>query len=181
MQIDITNRPGNSAARVSLDAGETITAEGGAMIAMSGNVSVETTTQKRDSGSILGALKRMMTGESFFLNHFTPSGEGGEVYFGTVMAGDMMEYQLDGPGLLVQGRAELPATAAAAAAAGLPAVERGDCPPGSSSLGAGGKNGRPVDSKNRRTTPPPTACLFLRASVSRRASSSAGGYTRWSE
>ncbi len=103
MQIDITHRPGNSAAKVSLDAGETITAEGGAMIAMSGNVSVETTTQKRDSGSILGALKRMVTGESFFLNHFTPSGEGGEVYLGTVLAGDMMEYQLDGPGLLVQG------------------------------------------------------------------------------
>jgi uncharacterized protein (AIM24 family) len=51
MQIDITHRPGNSAAKVALDAGETITAEGGAMIAMSGNVSVETTTQKRDSGS----------------------------------------------------------------------------------------------------------------------------------
>ena len=29
MQIDITHRPGNSAAKVSLQAGESITAEGG--------------------------------------------------------------------------------------------------------------------------------------------------------
>ena len=32
MQIDITHRPGNSAAKVSLQAGESITAEGGAIV-----------------------------------------------------------------------------------------------------------------------------------------------------
>ena len=47
MQIDITHRPGNSAAKVSLQAGESITAEGGAMIAMSGHMQVETTTHKK--------------------------------------------------------------------------------------------------------------------------------------
>ena len=103
MQIEITHRPGNSAARVSLQAGETITAEGGAMIAMSGDMLVETTTHKKDSGSILGALKRLVTGESLFINHFTPGSNGGEVYFGTALSGDMLEYNLNGPGLLVQG------------------------------------------------------------------------------
>ena len=57
MQIDITHRPGNSAAKVTLQAGESITAEGGAMIAMSGHMQVETTTHKKGEGSILGALK----------------------------------------------------------------------------------------------------------------------------
>ena len=103
MQINITHRPGNSAAKVSLEAGESITAEGGAMIAMSGHMQVETTTHKKDQGSILGALKRLVTGESLFLNHFTPSGGPGEVYFGTALSGDMMEYNLNGPGIMVQG------------------------------------------------------------------------------
>lgn len=103
MQIDITHRPGNSAAKVSLESGESITAEGGAMIAMSGHVQVETTTHKKDSGSILGALKRLVTGESLFLNHFTPNGGPGEVYFGTALSGDMMQYDLNGPGIMVQG------------------------------------------------------------------------------
>lgn len=102
MQIEITHRPGNSAARVHLEAGESITAEGGAMIAMSGNVEVETTTHKKDSGSILGGLTRLLAGESFFVNHFTSSGQPGEVILGTTLSGDMMEYQVDGPGLLVQ-------------------------------------------------------------------------------
>ena len=103
MQINITHRPGNSAAKVSLEAGESITAEGGAMIAMSGHMQVETTTHKKDQGSILGALKRLVTGESLFLNHFPPSGGPGEVYFGTALSGDMMEYNLNGPGIMVQG------------------------------------------------------------------------------
>jgi len=103
MQIDITHRPGNSAAKVSLQAGESITAEGGAMIAMSGHMQVETTTHKKGEGSVLGALKRMVTGESFFINHFTSAGAPGEVFFGTALSGDMMEYNLNGPGLMVQG------------------------------------------------------------------------------
>ena len=51
------------------------------MIAMSGHMQVETTTHKKDQGSILGALKSCFQWESLFLNHFTPSGGPGEVYF----------------------------------------------------------------------------------------------------
>ncbi|MBC8324091.1 MAG: TIGR00266 family protein [Verrucomicrobia subdivision 3 bacterium] len=103
MHVDITHRPGNSAARVSLQPGETVTAEGGAMIAMSGNMNVQTTTHKRDQGSILGALKRLVTGESLFLNHFTAQGAPGEVFFGTALAGDMMQFEMGhGPAMLVQ-------------------------------------------------------------------------------
>jgi uncharacterized protein (TIGR00266 family) len=54
---------------------------------------VETTTHKRGSGGVLKALKRMLTGESFFLNHYTAT-QPGEVILGTQLAGDMMRYDL---------------------------------------------------------------------------------------
>jgi len=83
MEATIDYGPGNAAAKVSLAAGETFTAEGGAMIAMSGDMSIETTTHKKGSGGILKAAKRMLAGESFFLNHFTAGPEGGEVWLAT--------------------------------------------------------------------------------------------------
>ncbi|MDF2446461.1 MAG: hypothetical protein K0S46_1697 [Moraxellaceae bacterium] len=102
MQIDFMHQPGNTAARVVLAPGETLTAEGGAMIAMSGYLGVETTTHKKGSGGILKAVKRMIAGESFFMNHFSASDRGGEVWLGSTLAGDMMRYELDNETLIVQ-------------------------------------------------------------------------------
>ena len=79
MDIEILHGPGSSAARVALESGETLTSEGGAMVSMSGDMNISTTTMKRDQGGILKAMKRMLSGESFFLNHFTPGYDGGEV------------------------------------------------------------------------------------------------------
>lgn len=102
MQIEILHRPSNSAAKISLAGGESITAEAGAMIAMSGNMGIETTTHKRGKAGILKALKRMIAGESFFLNHFTAGSGGGEVWLATTLSGDMFEYELEGDKLIVQ-------------------------------------------------------------------------------
>lgn len=102
MEVDITCRPGNTAAKVSLVAGETCTAEAGAMIAMDGGMNISTTTHKRTSGGILKAMKRMLAGESFFLNHFTAGMQGGEVWLSTTLPGDMMEYDLNNETLIVQ-------------------------------------------------------------------------------
>jgi len=79
MQIDIQMGPGSSAAKVSLEPGEILTAEGGAMIAMSGDMSMTTTTHKKKSGGIMKALKRVISGESFFMNHYEPGPNGGDV------------------------------------------------------------------------------------------------------
>src|SRR3989338_927872 len=103
MQIEIHYGPSNAAAKVTLAANETLSAESGAMIAMSGNMSVTTTTHKKESGGVLKAMKRMLAGESFFLNHFTPSGAGGEIWVGPTLAGDIMETQISGTTLIVQG------------------------------------------------------------------------------
>lgn len=102
MQVELVHRPGNTAAKISLEIGETITAEAGAMIAMSGNMDITTTTHKKNKGGLLKAAKRMLAGESFFLNHFEPKGKPGEVYFGTTLSGDMVTLELDSESLIVQ-------------------------------------------------------------------------------
>ncbi|MEC8929387.1 MAG: TIGR00266 family protein [Verrucomicrobiota bacterium] len=94
MNINISHSPGNAAAHVHLQPGESFTAEGGAMIAMSSGIQVETTTHKRGSGGVLKAIKRALTGESFFLNHFTAGQGEAEVILGTQLVGDMITYDL---------------------------------------------------------------------------------------
>ena len=102
MQVQVAFGPGNAAARVALAAHESMTAEAGAMIAMSGDMSIETTTHARGQGSIRKALGRLFAGESFFLNHFTAGPAGGELWLGTTLSGDMMAHQLTGQTLIVQ-------------------------------------------------------------------------------
>ena len=103
MQVEIVHRPGNAAARVRLAGGESCTAEGGAMIAMSGDMRIDTSTHKKGKGGVLKAMKRMLGGESFFLNHFTAGAQGGDLWLATTLAGDMMTYDLNRENLIVQG------------------------------------------------------------------------------
>jgi uncharacterized protein (TIGR00266 family) len=103
MEIEYLHRPGNTAAKITLNGNETLTAESGAMIAMSGDMGITTTTHKKKSGSLFKAAKRLLAGESLFLNHFDAPLAGGEVWLGTSLAGDMMTYELDNESLIVQG------------------------------------------------------------------------------
>lgn len=103
MEVELVHGPGNAAAKVRLAGGESFTSEGGAMIAMSGDTRIETTTQKKGTGSVFAAMKRVLAGESFFLNHFTAGAQGGDVWLATTLAGDMMQRQLDSSTLIVQG------------------------------------------------------------------------------
>lgn len=103
MQVEIVHGPGNSAAKILLAGGESCTAEAGAMIAMSGDMRVETTTHQKGKGSLLKAVKRLMARESVFLNHFTAGAQGGDLYLATALAGDMMVYELKNENLIVQG------------------------------------------------------------------------------
>ncbi len=103
MEVEIVHRPGNAAAKVQLAGGESCTAEGGAMIAMSGDMRIETTTHQKGKGGVLKAMKRMLSGESFFLNHYTAGAHGGDLWLATTLTGDMMTYDLDHENLIVQG------------------------------------------------------------------------------
>ncbi len=103
LDVTIKLRPGSSAAEIKLLPGQEFTAEAGAMIAMSPSIQMQTTTYKKNSGGIMKGLKRMLSGESFFLNHYSAGYEEGTVWLGATQAGDMMVKELNGEGLIVQG------------------------------------------------------------------------------
>src|SRR4051812_47624583 len=95
MDIELLHRPGNTAAHITLAAGETITAESGAMIAMSGDMGITTTTHQRGKGSVMKAVKRLFAGESVFLNHFQAPRANADLWLGTPLSGDMLVQTLD--------------------------------------------------------------------------------------
>lgn len=85
MQIDIGYRPAHSLAKVQLQHGEQIVAESGALVGMSTNVQMQTQSQ----GGLMGGLKRMFGGESFYRNTFTAANGPGEVLLAHSLCGDM--------------------------------------------------------------------------------------------
>lgn len=104
MDIDILARPSASVAKLSMAAGEAVTCEVGAMIAMTDGLDVETTSRTRGgSGGIMRGLKRMFAGENFFLNHFTARGPDQTLILGPGMLGDVVHHNLDAGNLIVQG------------------------------------------------------------------------------
>lgn len=97
MHVEIGYRPSQSLARVALNAGESVTAESGAMVGMSTNVQMQTS-----AGGMMGGLKRLFGGESFFRNTFTAAGGPGEVLFATPLCGDMVVLPMTPQGYIVQ-------------------------------------------------------------------------------
>lgn len=88
MDFEILCQPSNTVCRVDLQAQEVLTAQSGAMVAMSSDIDVETSTYRKGQRGIKKALKRVLAGESFFLNHFTAK-TSGEVWLAPVLPGDM--------------------------------------------------------------------------------------------
>jgi uncharacterized protein (TIGR00266 family) len=109
MDITIANRPGAASATVRLAAREKLIAESGAMIAMSDGIQVETTSRSRGGGSMIKGLKRMFSGENFFLNHFSATADGQEVIVGPSLTGDVICHDLQAGHLVVQGSSWLAA------------------------------------------------------------------------
>lgn len=106
MKVEIINRPANSVGKVSLGPNESFISEAGAMVAMSGDTRVNTITHKRGSqgGGILKAMKRLLAGESFFVNEFTAGANGGDVYIAPNLSGDMTTLEIKpGETMIVQG------------------------------------------------------------------------------
>ncbi len=97
MQFEIAYRPGQSMARAVLAPGEQLVAESGAMVGMSTNVHMETS-----SGGVMAGLKRMFGGESFFRNTFTAQNGPGEVLLGQTLCGDMVALDMTPEGYFVQ-------------------------------------------------------------------------------
>ena len=111
MNIDLLLRPGCTVAKVVLEGSETFTAEGGSMVAMSGDMQINTTTHKKNSGGLLKAVKRLVAGESFFLNHYTAGAQGGNVMLSPALIGDMQVLKLNNTKVIVQSGSYVGSTA----------------------------------------------------------------------
>lgn len=116
MQTELLCRPGAAAAKVTLAKGETLLAQAGAMIAQSRDMKISTSTVQRGAqgqsllAKAMSAAKRLLAGESLFLNTFTPGGEDGEVLLAATLPGDLMIRELHNETLMVQGGSWLACT-----------------------------------------------------------------------
>ena len=104
MEYEILARPAASVVKVYLNQGDHFTCEVGSMVAMSTRITVNTTSKtKGGSGGIMKGLKRLFSGESFFLNHFTSQEDGQYIILGSTLMGDLVHHKLDNATLVVQG------------------------------------------------------------------------------
>ncbi len=111
MDIEILARPAASVAKLTLAQGEVVTAEVGAMIAMSAGLTAETTTKQRGKGGIMRGIRRMFSGENLFLNHFTANQPNQTLFVGPGLLGDIVHHRLNGGTVIVQGSSWLASSA----------------------------------------------------------------------
>lgn len=102
MIIEKKCEPASTIAICHLEPGEMLYAESGAFMALKGPVQFDTSTRQKGGGGILKGLKRLVSGESFFINKFTANGKA-QVYLGTALPGDIMTKKLNGEKLIIQG------------------------------------------------------------------------------
>ncbi len=107
MQIELVNRPSATAALIHMTRGERFVAEPGAMIAMSTRFALHTDTR---GGGLLGGIKRMFSGESFFLNTYEAQDDGQELVLAPTLPGDIAVLPLRDERMLVQRGAWLGST-----------------------------------------------------------------------
>jgi uncharacterized protein (TIGR00266 family) len=97
-QWEVLHQPSFALAVLRLQAEQSIQAEAGAMVSMSGNVEL----QSQMKGGLLGALKRAAGGESAFISTFTARGGPGEVTLAPGAPGDIAGIELSGQPFFVQ-------------------------------------------------------------------------------
>ncbi len=86
MQFDIAHQPSYAIVTAHLGPGDSIQAEGGAMVSMDSGITIET----KAKGGLLKSLSRsVLGGESFFMNTFH-SDSGGTIRLAPALPGDMM-------------------------------------------------------------------------------------------
>jgi uncharacterized protein (TIGR00266 family) len=99
MQVAIQYQPAYSLATVTLEDGESIQAEAGAMVGMSTGLALKTEA----TGGLLKSLRRaMFGGASFFLNTYTATRPGQSIALAPPLPGDIAVIELHGEPLLVQ-------------------------------------------------------------------------------
>lgn len=111
MKIELDSVPSFGMAVVTLDQGEQISAESGAMVAMSSGMTVNTTFNGKGGGGILdllqaalvGLARKFLAGETMFVNEFRATAAGQQVMLAPAMVGDVRAFPMgDGRKIVVQ-------------------------------------------------------------------------------
>ncbi|RLI30715.1 TIGR00266 family protein [Candidatus Bathyarchaeota archaeon] len=99
MEYELIGQPAYTALKVYLRPGESVTSEAGAMMAIEGDVQIETHTA---GGVAKGLLRRVLAGETLFLNTYTAGPGGGVVWLAPSPPGHIAYIPLQGGGIIVQ-------------------------------------------------------------------------------
>jgi uncharacterized protein (TIGR00266 family) len=91
MDYEFTHKPSYTHLVVTLDPGEAIVAEPGAMVGHSASVSMDTGTSR---DGLLSSANSLLGGESAFANEFVAEGEPGTVTLAPPTPGDVMPHEL---------------------------------------------------------------------------------------
>jgi uncharacterized protein (TIGR00266 family) len=104
MRTEISFSPAFAMATVHIDPGESVSAEAGAMMAMSSSVEISTSTK---GGMLKGLRRSVLGGESFFMNTFTATGPDAHVAVAPALPGDIITWSLSGSTVYLQSGAYL--------------------------------------------------------------------------
>ena len=110
MRYEIKYKPSYAMLVASLDQGETITAEAGAMTYITPNIEVHTRKREKSLLSTLGLS--LIGGQSFWVNDYTSSSGSGEAGFVAAPVGDIEKLEVaPGKGYVIQKAAYIASTA----------------------------------------------------------------------
>ena len=98
MEVEIKHKPSYSLAIVQMSGNEVIRVEPGAMVSHTTGISSDTKVE----GGLFGGLKRMVGGESFFVNSWTAPLQGGEITLAPSLPGDMEVREIAGEDFMLQ-------------------------------------------------------------------------------
>ena len=104
MNIDIESKPSYAMVVVTLEEGEELIAESGAMVAMSTDIGVDTTFNGTGGGGLLdwfqaaffGLLRKWLAGETWFVNRYRARKAGQRLMLAPALIGDIIHLPLDG-------------------------------------------------------------------------------------
>ncbi|MCA9089144.1 MAG: TIGR00266 family protein [Planctomycetaceae bacterium] len=97
MDIKIQGEGAFASALVTLDPGDQFVSDAGALYRASSNIETDVTTRSRGKGGLFGGLKRLLSGDSFFLSTYSVrDGQPGEVGLAPTAMGEVWAIDLDG-------------------------------------------------------------------------------------
>ncbi|MBD2102455.1 TIGR00266 family protein [Leptolyngbya sp. FACHB-261] len=98
---ELSHQPDYAFLKLQLQAGQTVQVEASAMASMDRHLTMKTKVK----GGLLKGVKRMLGGESLFINEFSAEQQPGELYVAPATPGDVQHYYLNGNSIFLQSSA----------------------------------------------------------------------------